>query len=210
MKSSFAIIGKNVVLLTIVTLTLLSLFKGLFTGQDLLLIQILAGLTYVFLSYIEYNNASYKASIPVERFAYFPGSFFTFRLFKAGIYLMFGLVLFISPSNVTVMYPVCLFVGATEILITLVKYYKKYCFVNIYSNYILIAQDSIKKVFAQELEQLEYRHEIFYLVKKDGKTLTIKTFSIERKEVFMEKMKNWINNNKIYLMPETRENLNLQ
>ena len=79
--------------------------------------------------------------------------------------------------------------GVTEIIISLLKYYKKLCFVNVYANYILIALEEMEKIFATEVENVEYRHDIFYLVKKNGKSVTIKTFSIQDKDIFINKMK---------------------
>jgi hypothetical protein len=207
MNSTNAIIGKNLVLITLVVFTILSLFRDLFTTSQLLIIQVIMGLVYALLSYFEYNNTSYKAQLPVERFAYFPGSFYTLRAIKIGIYLTFALVLSFSPTTVKVLSPICLIIAVTEIIISLLKYYKKLCFVNVYANYILIALEEMEKIFASEIERIEFRHEIFYIVKKNGKTATIKTFSIRDKTVFTQKMKNWIGLNGIIMSPESIEKL---
>jgi hypothetical protein len=207
MNSTKAIIGKNLVLITIVGITLLSLYRGLFTFHDLFIIQVIMGVVYALLSYFEYNNTAYKALIPVERFSYFPGSFYTLRFIKIGIYLTFALVLFFSPTTVKILYPICLTIALTEIVISLLKYYKKLCFVNVYANYILIALEEMEKIFANEIDHIEFRHEIFYIVKKNGKTATIKTFSIQDSKIFIEKMKNWIGQNGVVMSEESIEKL---
>lgn len=207
MNSTNAIIGKNLVLIVLVGLTLLSLFKGLFTFHNLFIVQVVMGVIYALLSYIEYNNTAYKAMLPIERFAYFPGSFYTLRLIKIGIYLTFALVLAFSPTTVRILYPICLIIALTEIVISLLKYYKKLCFVNVYANYILIALEEMEKIFASEIERIEYRHDIFYIVKKNGKTATIKTFSIQDSKTFIEKMKSWIGQNGIVVSSESLEKL---
>lgn len=209
MNSSKAIIGKNLVLLSLVLITLLSLFRGLFNRPDLLLIQSVAGAVYLVFSLLEYSNASFKAKLPVERFGYYPGSYFSIRFIKAGIYLTFAFLLMFSPGKVSVLYPVCLMIGFTELIITLLKHKRKYCFVSLYVNYILIALDSIERIFAQDIDYIEYRHEIFFLIKKNGKAVSIKTFSVENKDVFIEKMKRWIQNNGVYIQPESRQKLHI-
>lgn len=208
MNTTKVILGKNLVLVILVILTLLALFRGVLTKSELLIFQVVLGLVYAVLSYFEYNNASYRAQLPIERFAYYPGSFYTLRALKVGIYLTFGLLLYMSPSAVKVLYPVCMIIAFTEIIVSFLKYNKKLCFVNIYANYLLIALEDMKKIFANEIDYIEYRHEIIYLIKKNGKATTIKTFNIENKEVFMTKMKEWIRNNKITVGAESQQKLN--
>lgn len=207
MNSTNAIIGKNLVLIALVVITVMSIFRYVFDSHTLLVIQVVMGIIYALFSYFEYNNTSYKAMLPVERYSYFPGSFFTLRFLKIGIYLTFGLLLAFSPSGVKILYPVCLALALTEIIISLLKYYKKLCFVNVYANYILIALEEMEKIFASEVEKVEFRHEIFYLVKKNGKTTTIKTFSIQDKDIFINKMKDWIVNNDVKISEESASRL---
>lgn len=207
MNSTNAIIGKNLVLIALVVITVMSIFRVIVSDSDLLIIQVVMGLVYTLLSYFEYNNAAYKASLPVERYAYYPGSFYTLRAIKIGIYLTFALLLALSPSSVKILYPVCLTMALTEIVISLLKYYKKLCFVNIYANYILIALEGIEKIFAAEVDHVEFRHEIFYFVKRNGKATSIKTFSMQDKDIFINKMKDWIVNNDVKISEESAARL---
>jgi len=207
MNSTNAIIGKNLVLIALVAVTVMSIFRYVFDDHILLLVQVVMGIVYALFSYFEYNNTAYKAMLPVERYAYFPGSFYTLRLIKIGIYLTFALVLAFSPSGVKILYPVCLVMALTEIIISLLKYAKKLCFVNVYANYLLIALEEMEKIFASEVASVEYRHDIFYIIKKTGKTTTIKTFSIQDKDVFINKMKDWIVNNDVKISEESATRL---
>lgn len=208
MSSSKVIIGKNLVLLTLVTITILSLFRGLFDKSDLLSIQLVLGLVYAILCFLEYNTGRYKALLTNNRFWYYPSSFYMFRFIKVGIYLTFALVLYFSPSAVKILYPVCLIIAFTEVLISVLKYVKKLCFVSIYDDYLLIALEGVEKIFASEIEYIEYRHAIFYIVKKARRSRVIKTFSISDSEVFIEKMKEWITKNKIQINQESLARLN--
>ena len=78
---------------------------------------------------------------------------------------------------------------------------------NVYANYILIALEEMEKVFATEVENVEVRHEIFYLIKKNGKSVNIKTFSIQDKDIFINKMKDWIVNNDVKISEESAARL---
>lgn len=207
MNSTNAIIGKNLVLIALVVITVMSIFRVIVSDSDLLIMQVVMGLVYTLLSYFEYNNTAYKATLPVERYPYYPGSFYTLRLLKVGIYLTFALLLAFSPSGVKILYPICLAMALTEIIISLLKYYKKLCFVNVYANYILIALEGLEKIFASEVDHVEFRHEIFYFVKKNGKSANIKTFAIHDKDIFINKMKDWIVNNDVKISEESAQRL---
>lgn len=125
------------------------------------------------------------------------------RAIKIGIYLMFAIILGTSETSVKFLYPVCLIIAFTEIIITLLKYFKRLCFVNFYANYILIAKERINKVFANEVENMEYRHDIIYIVKKDKKTVSIKAYSVVERMQFLTKAKEWVANNKITMSDES-------
>ena len=207
MNSTNAILWKNLVLVLLVLVTIINIFQYAFTDSTLLIIQSVLGFIYAFLSYIEYNNPGFKVNLPEERYTYFPGSYVAIRFIKIGIYFSLGGVLAFSPSGVKILYPVCLVLALTEILISLLKYCKKLCFVNVYSNYILIALNQTIKIYASEVEKVEFRHEIFYLVDKKGKTRSIKTFSIQDKDIFINKMKDWIVNNDVKISEESAQRL---
>lgn len=200
-------IGKNLILIALLIVTLLSFFNRILNWHDLLLIQAVIGLVFVFLSYYEYNTTSYKAQLPVERFAYFPGSFFMIRAIKIGVYVMVAVILATSETSVKFLSPICLIIAVTEIVITLLKYFKKLCFVNIYANYILIAKEKMVKIFATEIENIEYRHDIIYIVKKDKKTVSVHGFDISDRVIFLNKMKDWIANNNVKISAESAEKL---
>ena len=208
MSTTIVSLGKNLVLMVLLAITLLSFFNRILNWNDLLLVQALTGLFYIFLSYYEYNSTAYKAQLPIERYAYYPGSFFLIRAFKIGIYLLFGGVLATSSSAIKFLYPICFIIALTEIIITVLKYYQRLCFVNLYANYILIAKEKMEKIFASEIENIEYRHDIIYIVKKNKKTTTVKGFSVKERMEFLKKTKDWIVNNKIAISSESFQKLN--
>ena len=120
---------------------------------------------------------------------------------------MFGCVLATSTTSIKFLYPICFIIALTEIIITILKYYQRLCFVNLYANYILIAKEKMEKIFASEIENMEYRHDIIYVVKKDKKTVTVKGYSVIERIAFLNKVKEWIINNKIVISSESFQKL---
>ncbi len=203
MNSVIASVGKNLVLVGLLILTLINYYAHMFDWHDLLQIQAGFGLLYVFLSYYEFNNTWYKAQLPKERFAYYPGSFYMTMAIKTGVYVMFAIVLALSGTSAKYLYPICVIIALTKIIIGVLILTKKLCFVSIYANYILIAKEKMTKVFANEIESVEFRHEIMYLVKKDKETVSIKVFSIEKPKEFVRQMNDWIINNNLSITSES-------
>jgi hypothetical protein len=204
MNSALASIGKNLILMGVVVLTALNLFFAWLNFKELVGVQLLVGLAYVFLTCYEYLNASYKASLPVQRFPYFTNQFFMYRAMKIGVFLIFAVVLFGSGSRVQYMYPICVLIALTEGIVTVLKYRQNLCFVNIYANYLLIAANKFEKIFASEIMLIEFRHDIFYFVKKDTKTVIIKLEHIQNRENFVQSLNEWINRNQVLVSPESK------
>lgn len=207
MNSAVAAIGKNVLLIAIVMVSALNFFYGWFNWNELLGIQLLFGLCYVFLSCYEILNASYKASLPVKRFSYFTFSLIALRVLKAAIFITFAAMLYTSGSRAKYLYIICLIIAISELIILFIKYKKELCFVSIYANYLLFSENKLKKVFASELALIEFRHEIFYFVKKDRKTVQIKLIHITNKEAFLIAINEWINRNNAPLSAESKGKL---
>lgn len=208
MKTVLISILKNALLLLVVIVSVVSFLNGYLTWKDLLALQLAVGFAYVFLSCYEYLNASYKANLPIKRFAYFPYSFFMFKIIKASFFASFALMLISSGTKVKYLYPICFVIAATEIIVMLLRYQKRLCFVSIYANYLLFSKHILFKVFASEIKLIEFRHSIFYLVKKNNKTEDIRVENIENKEEFTKAMMDWISKNNLALSKEGEQNLN--
>jgi hypothetical protein len=207
MNSVKAIIAKNIILVSILICTIGYFLYRPFTWHTLLSLQVGLGALYALFSYVENANKSLINNLPGERFAYYPGSFFMFRIIKTGLFLMFGIVLIFVPSVIKILYPVCFVIAFTEILVGFVKYKKRLSFVSVVDNYILIGRENIEKIFASELERVEYRHDIIYLVKKDRKTSVIKVFSVKEHDEFLRAIKLWIAKNGIEISEESSQRL---
>lgn len=204
MNSAIASIGKNLILLGILSLSILNFFYGWLNWQELFGIQSLVGLAYIFLSCYEYLNASYKASLPVQRYPYFTSHFIMFRALKTGVFFSFAVLLYVSDSPVKYIYPICFIIATTEASILYLKYKNSLCFVNVYANYLLIVQNKFTKLFAGEIMIIEFRHDIFYFVKKNRKTVQIKLEHIRDKESFVHAINSWINRNNVLVSAESK------
>lgn len=205
MNSAIAVIGKNLILIGVVILSVFNFYFGWYNWKELLGIQLLTGFAYIFLSCYEYLNASFKASLPVQRYPYFTNQFYMFRALKVGLFLSFAVILYISGSErIQAIFPICLLIASTEAIITYLKIKGQLCFVNIYANYLLIAGSTIDKVFASEIVVIEFRHDIFFFVKKNRKTVTIKLEHIENRENFIQSLNEWLNRNNVLVSPESK------
>jgi hypothetical protein len=204
MNSAIASIGKNFILLGVVLLTSFNFYFGWLNWKELLGIQTLTGFAYIFLSCYEFLNASYKASLPVQRYPYFTSQFFMYRALKIGVFMSFAILLFSADSRVKYMFPICLLIAGTEGIITYLKYKRSLCFVNIYANYLLVVQNGLQRVFASEIMVIEFRHDIFYFVKKNHKSILIKLEHIQRREQFIQSINDWINRNNVLVSAESK------
>ncbi len=207
MNSALASFGKNLILVGIVIFSTLNFFYSWLNWRELFAIQSFAGLAYIFLSCYEYMNASYKASLPVQRYPYFSNSFIMFRVLKASVFVSFALLLYLSDNRVSYMYPICLIIATTEALLLFLKYKNTLCFVNIYANYLLIVENKFTKLFASEIMIIEFRHDIFYFVKKDRKTVQIKLEHISDTESFVQAIHDWINRNNVLVSAESKDKI---
>jgi len=204
MNSALASIGKSLILIAILGISAYTYIFGGLSWKDLLAIQSIAGLFYICLSCYEFLNASFKASLPVQRYPYFTNSYFMWRALKVIFFLSFATMLFMSGSRIKYIYPVCLIIAATEAIITILKYKKSLCFVNIYANYLLLVQSKFSKVFASEISLVEFRHDNFYFVKKNKKTVFIKLEHIENKEKFLLAINEWMLRNNVNVSAESK------
>jgi hypothetical protein len=209
MYSTLSSLGKNLILIGILILSASSFFYGWFNWKELLMIQGFAGLAFVFLSCYEFLNAQYKAFLPVRRYPYFTNSFVMFKTLKIGLFLSFAGIFFISETRIKYIYPICLTIAVTEALVMYLKYRRGICFVSIYANYLLFSQDKLTKLFASEIELVEFRHDIFYFVKKNNETFTVKLVHIEDSAHFVAATTEWLKRNKITVGSESMIKLDM-
>jgi hypothetical protein len=204
MNSALASIGKNLVLLAVLALSAYNFFYRELSWSSLFAIQCAAGVVYIFLSCYEFLNASFKASLPVQRYPYFASGFIMFRAMKISFFTALALLLYYSGTRVQYIYPICLIIAITEGILTYLKYKRSLCFVNIYANYLLLVENKFTRLFASEIALIEFRHDIFYFVKKNRKTVQINLEHIREKETFIQAIHEWIVRNNVNVSAESK------
>ena len=95
-------------------------------------------------------------------------------------------ILELSQTNLSFflnLYPICLTLAFAELITNYLKYKKHLCYVYLSTNFLILAENKQTKLFANEISLIEYRHEILYFVKKDGKSIQIKLEHINQKTI---------------------------
>jgi hypothetical protein len=205
MKNVLLSLLSNAILLIMVVISIFSFWKGYLSWKEMLALETAMGLAYVFLSCYAFLNVAYTADIPKDRYPYFTYSFFMFATLKACLFLSFALMFYSSGSRIRFFIPICVIIASTEIIMSLLKFYRKLCFVSIYANYILLSKSVMFKIFAADLESVQFRHGIFYFVGKNGKAHDVRLVHIERKKEFMTELKAWLERNNISLNSESKQ-----
>ncbi|MBK7311832.1 MAG: hypothetical protein IPI93_13915 [Sphingobacteriaceae bacterium] len=205
MKNVVISLLSNAILLVLVVISIISFWNGYLSWKDLLVLQVIMGAAYVFLSCYQFTNVSYRADVPKERYAYFPHSFYMFRALKIFLFVSFALMLISSGTRIKYLYPICLIIALTEFCVGALKVYRKLCFVSIYANYILFSKNIMYQVFASDIESVRFRHGILYIIQKNGRTNDLRLVHIDKKKEFLAEIKEWLEKNKISLNPESKQ-----
>jgi len=209
MKPVLISLLKNVILVAIVVLSIVCFWNGFLNWKDLLSAQLVFGVCYIFLSCYEYLNASYKAAVPISRYGYYPYSFFMFKGVRIGFFVSVALMLISSNSRVQILYPICIIIALTELVVFALMYFKRLCFVSIYANYLLFSRTLVFKIFAADIDFIEFRHGIFYIIKKNKKSEDIRLVNIENKDEFLKNFADWIKKNNISINSESKQKLEI-
>ena len=130
-----------------------------------------------------------------------------FRVLKTTIFFLISVLLFLTNNAVKNLYPICLTIAFSELIVNYLKFKKKLCYVYLSSNFLLLAENKYTKLFATEISLIEYRHEILYFVKKDGKCIQIKMEHIIQKSKFLNKIIEWVLENNISVSKESNEKM---
>lgn len=174
----------------------------------LILLGIFAA-AYVFLSVREFMHTLEKSQLPYDRFFYLPFSVISLKLIKLGALAICGAVLLLSGSAVMYLGILVLTILLADVLVFALRLSKNVYYVSLFANYILFALENETKVFASQVESIEYRYEIFYIRTKDNKTFPIEIARLKKHEraTFTEKLVLWVVCNKLTFTPEAKEKL---
>ncbi len=164
---------------------------------------------YIFLSIKEFLNTLAKSALPYDRFFYLPISVISVKVIKLGAFIIMGTVLFLSESSLVYLGALILIILFSDLLVFALRLGKKVYYVSLFANYILYALEQETKVFASQIEMVEYRYDVFYLKAKNGKTYPIEIARMPKADrpLFTEKFVLWVVCNKLVFTPEAKEKL---
>jgi hypothetical protein len=207
-KLPVSLIKYLVLLVTLIAVICNLIFK---TPDKSTLLFILIGFAavYIFLSVTEFLKQLEKSTLPYDRFFYLPLSVVSVKVIKLGAIVITGLVLFLSQSSLIYLGTLLLIILLSDLLVFLLRLRKKVYYVSLFANYILFALEEETKVFASQIETIEYRYDIFYLKAKNNKTYPIEIARMQKTDqpLFTEKFVLWVVCNKLVFTPEAKEKL---
>lgn len=204
-----ASLAKYIALFLIVVLVVSNLLIRLPARNNLLILLAVFGAVYIFLSVREFLHALEKSQLPYDRFFYLPFSVVSVKVIKLGALAICGVVLLLSKAAVVYLGILLLIILVADLIVFILRTSKKVYYVSLFANYILFALENETKVFASQIDVIEYRYEIFFLKTKDNKTFPIEIARLNKHEqsTFTEKFVLWVVCNKLTFTPEAKEKL---
>jgi len=208
LKTKAALYKYLVLLLALVGTVSNLIFKIPDKNNTIILLIVFAAI-YIFLSIAEFLNNLAKSHLPYERFSYLPFSVVGLKTIRLGIFIIMGTVLFLSQSPLIYLGSLVLIILMADLLVFVLRISKKVYYISLFANYILFALEDETKLFASQIEEIEYRYEIFYLKTKNKKAYPIVLARLPKQEraVFTEKLVIWVVCNKLNFTPEAKEKL---
>lgn len=195
MKSLFAILLKNSILLTLITISLVFMFTQHIGFKEIWYLFYGLGTLYVLSScYEAYALSQIKKE--TKKFIYFTDGFLAKRIIKIISFICIGVLLFYSGrSIIKYMAFVCFLIAFTEIVVTTWRYMKHLCFVALEDDQLVLSTNKIDMTSAKEIQKIEARHGLMYFVNYNKKTITLRTDMMNENTEFKVALDNWIDAN---------------
>jgi hypothetical protein len=196
-------------LLAVLVCTIGNLWNRMPGTKALITLQIVFGSLYILFSVLEFAIQLKKTNLPTDRFFYFPLNFISRKFVKLGAFIIAGVVLIISESNLVFLGGILFIVVIADVLVFLLRYVKKVYYISLFNNYVLFSLEHEKQVYASQIKTIEYRYGIFYIQMNNGQTFPIEIVRIEKslQKSFSEKFVMWAVINKLQFTDEAKEKL---
>ena len=200
---------KQLTLLVALIVTSTYLFIGTPNGNTLFLLQIGLGILYLFFSVAEFSTKLAKMNLPFDRFFYLPYDVISHKLIRLGAFAIAGGVLWISSSGLMFLAGLLFIIIIADLLVFILKIVQRVYYMSLFANYVLISLEGEQKIFASQIESVEYRYDIFYLKLKDKKTVALETDRLAegQKQIFTEKFVQWALRNQLEFTVEAKAKL---
>jgi hypothetical protein len=194
MNSLFSILIKNLVLLTLIVISLVFVFTTNIGYKEIQYIFLSMGTLYVLAACFEAYKLS-QTKPGTKRFIYFPDGFAAKRFLKVIAFTACGVVLYVSHSIIMYLSFLCFLIGFTEIVVTAWRYFKHLCFIAFEDDRLLLATNKIHTIRAKEIAKIEARHGLTYFVNHNKNSITVRTDMMDEKEAFKLALEEWITKN---------------
>lgn len=200
---------KQLALLVALIVTSSYLFLGTPKGNTLFIMQIVLGVLYLFFSVAEFSNKLAKMNLPFDRFFYLPLNVISHKVIRLVAFAIAGAVLWISSSALIFLAALLFIIILSDILVFILKIVQKVYYLSLFANYVLISLEGEQKIFASQIDIVEYRYDIFYLKLKNKKTVALETDRLaeNQKQIFTEKMVHWVLRNQLEFTEEAKAKL---
>jgi hypothetical protein len=174
-------------------------------------IYILA-IAYTVLYAVELKDNSFITESPIERYFYITYGFVAIKAIKLLALLGLSIFFLINGKGLGILGFAILLIFVTDVIAFAYKLYKKSFCIALFANYIYMQLDFNKKIFVNQIQEIEFRYDIFYLVLKDKKVEIIELEKLQNNEraAFKTKFVEWIVRNKINCTEEAVSKLNIK
>jgi hypothetical protein len=196
MNSLFAILFKNLVLLTLIVISLVFIFTNNIGYREIQYIFLSIGAVYVLAACFEAYKLS-QTQPGTKKFIYFPDGFIAKRFIKIIAFTACGVVLYFSKAIIMYMAFLCFLIAFTEIIVTVWRYFKHLCFIAFEGDRLLLSTNKIHTIRAKEIAKIEARHGLTYFVNQNKNSITVRTDMMPGKEAFMLTLQEWISVNEL-------------
>ena len=197
MKSLFAILLKNIILLTLIAISLVFIFTQYIGFKEIWYLFYGMGTLYVLSSCYEAYALS-QVKEETKKFIYFTDGFLAKRIIKIISFICIGVLLYYSGrSIIKYMAFVCFLIAFTEIVVTVWRNMKHLCFVALEDDQLILSTNKIDITSAKEIQKIETRHGLTYFVNYNKKAITLRTDMMSENAEFKLALDTWIAKNNL-------------
>lgn len=197
MKSLFAILLKNIILLTLITISLVFMFSQYIGFKEIWYLFYSMGVLYVLSSCYEVYALS-QIKKGTKKYIYFTDGFLAKRIIKIISFTCIGVLMYYSgKSIIKYMAFICFLIAFTEIAVTIWRNVKHLCFVALEDDQIILSTNKIDTTSAKEIQKIESRHGLMYFINYNKKAITLRTDMMNESSQFKLALENWIDSNNL-------------
>lgn len=197
MNSLFSILLKNVILLSIIVISVVFMFTQYIGFKEVRFVFLGMGILYVLSACFEaYSLSQVKSG--TKKFIYFTDGFVAKRIIKIISFTCVGVLMYFSgKSMIKYMSFLCFLIAFTEIVVTIWRKVKHLCFVALEGDKLILSTNKIDVTSAKEIEKIESRHGLTYFVNYNKKAITLRTDVMSETDEFKIALQEWISNNNL-------------